>query len=215
MITVGIDEVGRGCWAGPLVAGAVMLPLPTDGHSVAIEGLRDSKKLSKKQREKLTVIIEQEAVAYGLGWVWPEELDAVGITTSVKRAMERAIEALQDALEAQCLTRSDEAAGPTIHIDEIIIDGNINYLPEVAGARALVRADDTVPAASAASIIAKVARDNYMAATAHTAYPEYGFDRHFGYGTAAHIQALTDYGVTAIHRKSYKPIRQFMLHSGA
>jgi ribonuclease HII len=189
MYTVGIDEVGRGCWAGPLVAGAVVLGRP-------IDGLKDSKKLSRKRREELTLLIEKEALAYGLGWVWPEELDSIGITTAVKRAMERALAAVEISLAKSGKTAS-----------EVIIDGNFNYLPEVAGARAVVRADDTVPAASAASIIAKVARDTYMATTAHTAFPEYGFDMHVGYGTAAHSKALALHGVTEIHRKSYKPIR--------
>jgi ribonuclease HII len=188
MTVVGIDEVGRGCWAGPLVAGAVILRGP-------IEGLRDSKKLSKPQREKLASIIETEALAYGLGWVWPEEIDDWGITLSVKRAMERAL------------------AGVREPFDEVIIDGNFNYLPEVAGARALIRADDTVPSASAASILAKVARDRYMASEATLTFPEYGFDKHVGYGTAAHIRALATHGVTAIHRKSFKPIRQMMVLS--
>jgi ribonuclease HII len=188
VITVGIDEVGRGCWAGPLVAGAVILRGP-------ITGLKDSKKLSKKQREILAAGIESEALAYGLGWVWPDELDSLGITTSVKRAMERALEAIR------------------LPYDEVIIDGNINYLPEIVCSRAIIKADDTVPAASAASIIAKVARDNYMSMEAHAKYPEYGFDKHVGYGTAAHIKALADHGVTDIHRKSYKPIRQLMLSS--
>jgi ribonuclease HII len=190
MVIVGIDEVGRGCWAGPLVAGAVILREP-------IRGLKDSKKLSKKQRESLTVMIEERALAIGLGWVWPEDIDNWGITTSVKRAMQLALEAIR------------------LPYDEVIIDGNINYLPEVAGARALIRADDTVPAASAASIIAKVARDKYMTKVAHQDYPAYGFDKHVGYGTAMHINALTEHGVTAIHRKSYKPIRQLMILSDA
>jgi ribonuclease HII len=190
MVIVGIDEVGRGCWAGPLVAGAVILGRP-------IRGLKDSKKLSKKQRESLTVTIEEQALAIGLGWVWPEDIDNWGITTSVKRAMQLALEAIR------------------LPYDEVIIDGNINYLPEVAGARALIRADDMVPAASAASILAKVARDKYMAMVAHQDYPAYGFDKHVGYGTAMHIKALREHGVTAIHRKSYKPIRQLMILSDA
>lgn len=190
MVTVGIDEVGRGCWAGPLVAGAVILTTP-------IDGLRDSKKLSKLQREKLAAIIQNEAVAIGLGWVWPEDIDAWGISLSVRRAMEQALHAIRTPYEA------------------VIIDGNINYLPEEAKARAVIRADDSVPAVSAASIMAKVARDTYMAQKAAIDYPQYGFDRHVGYGTALHIAALKDYGVTPLHRTSYKPIQKFVLESNS
>lgn len=180
MITVGIDEVGRGCWAGPLVAGAVVLREP-------IAGLRDSKKLSKKQRETLDVVIREQALAIGLGWVWPAEVDSWGITTAVKRAMERAV------------------AEITVGYDEVIIDGNINYFPENTKARAVVKADDTVPAVSAASIVAKVARDTYMS-NLDEKYAGYGFEKHVGYGTAAHISALKLLGVSDIHRRSYKPI---------
>lgn len=185
MITVGIDEVGRGCWAGPLVAGAVILREP-------IAGLKDSKKLSKLQREKLTGVIKTEALAIGLGWVWPAELDEHGVTWAVKTAMHRALEEIK------------------IPYDEVIIDGNINYFPEISKAKAVIKADDSVPAASAASIVAKVARDYYMAKIVEK-YPGYGFEAHVGYGTAAHIAALKKLGVTNIHRKSYKPIKAFIV----
>jgi ribonuclease HII len=187
-VTVGIDEVGRGCWAGPLVAGAVILPVP-------ILGLKDSKKLTKLQRVRLAEQIETEAVAIGIGWVWPEEIDREGLTISVKRAMELALNAIQ------------------VDYDEVIIDGNINYFVENPKARALIRADDLIPAASAASIVAKVARDDYMTTVAHRKFPLFGFDKHVGYGTAAHISALREYGVTNIHRMSYKPIQKFVLDS--
>lgn len=188
MITVGIDEVGRGCWAGPLVAGAVILGKP-------IEGLKDSKKLSKKQRELLAAKINQEALAVGLGWVWPEDIDRYGISISVKMAMERALREIK------------------IAYGEVIIDGNINYMPEEPRARAQIKADDTVAAVSAASIAAKVARDTYMASVAAKKFPEYGFEKHVGYGTAFHIAMLAAHGATDIHRHSYKPIRQLVLSS--
>ncbi len=188
MIIVGIDEVGRGCWAGPLVAGAVVLREP-------IPGLKDSKKLTKKQRETLAVAIEKEALAIGLGWVWPQDIDISGITMAVKSAMELALEAI------------------AIPYDQVIIDGNINYLAEIPHTECLIKADDKVPAVSAASIMAKVARDSYMATTAAGNYPEYGFDKHVGYGTAVHIAALATYGVTPLHRQSYKPIQQLVLKS--
>jgi ribonuclease HII len=182
---IGVDEVGRGCWAGPLVAGAVILKTP-------IEGLRDSKKLSKKQRERLAEAIYERAAAVGLGWVTPAEVDALGLTVAVSLAMHRAVLQIN------------------VPYDEILIDGNFDYLAEhalQAVIKTLVKADDLVPAVSAASIVAKVARDNFMAEQARL-YPEYGFENHVGYGTAAHSSALQKYGVTAIHRRSYKPIQK-------
>ena len=182
---MGIDEVGRGCWAGPLVAGAVIL-------EKSIVGLKDSKKLSKQQRDKLAAQIQIEAVAIGLGWVEPKELDAIGLTAAVGLAMQRALEHIR------------------IDFDEIIIDGNINYFSTDNRAKAMVKADDLVPAVSAASIIAKVARDNYMAGVAHRKYPEYAFDKHVGYGTSQHQQMLQLYGVSELHRLSFRPIQAIM-----
>lgn len=185
MTIVGIDEVGRGCWAGPLVAGAVVLAEP-------IEGLADSKVLTKQQREKLAAQIQSEALAVGLGWVEPAELDAVGLTAAVGLAMQRALEQI------------------TVQFDEIIIDGNLNYFPNDPRATAVIKADASVGAVSAASIVAKVARDNYMSNVAHQKYPEYAFDRHVGYGTSLHQQMLKLYGICDIHRKSFRPIRAFV-----
>jgi ribonuclease HII len=184
MVTVGIDEVGRGCWAGPLVAGAVILDQP-------IKGLKDSKKLSKKQREQLASRVRLEAAAVGLGWVSPTEVDEMGLTRAVRLAMERALEEV----------RVSYVKG----FDVIIIDGNLNFFPENPKARAVVKADDSVPAVSAASIVAKVDRDNYMLEIAEQ-YPDYGFDRHVGYGTALHLERLRLYGISDLHRTSFKPV---------
>lgn len=189
MITVGIDEVGRGCWAGPLVACAVVL-----GQS--IDGLADSKVLTKKRRAELAAEIEAKAVAYGLGWVAPAFIDMYGLTTSVQRAMQQALAAIQ------------------IPYDKVIIDGNYNYLPNEPKAEFLVKADATVPAVSAASILAKVARDDFMALAAK-GFPDYGFESHVGYGTQRHVDALREHGVTDLHRKSYKPVRAFVLQAAA
>lgn len=183
-LTVGIDEVGRGCWAGPLVAGAVLLAAP-------IEGLRDSKKLSAKRRRELAEQIHAEALAVGLGWVDAATIDRVGITTAVKWAMERALEQIEHAYE------------------NVIIDGHINFLEHLPHTQALIKADDTVPAASAASIVAKVARDQYMLDIT-AKYPQYGFDKHVGYGTALHLHKLQQYGVSDLHRRSFKPIKALL-----
>jgi ribonuclease HII len=190
MLTVGIDEVGRGCWAGPLVAGAVILPadfILEDGPIV----LRDSKKMSKKQREIAAEWIHSNAIAVGLGWVWPADIDSGGITQAVKMAMEQALAAI------------------TTSYDEVVIDGTINFLASDPKARAIIRADDSVPSVSAASIVAKVARDKYMAELGER-YAGYGFEAHVGYGTAAHIAALKVLGVSDIHRRSYKPVKALL-----
>lgn len=147
--------------------------------------------MTKKQREVAAAYINERALAIGLGWVWPEAIDSGGITQAVKTAMADALRAIQ------------------IDYDEIIVDGNINYFADNPNASALIRADDLIPAVSAASIIAKVARDNFMAEQA-LVYPGYGFEKHVGYGTALHIQALKQHGVTNVHRKSYKPIRALL-----
>jgi len=190
MITVGIDEVGRGCWAGPLVAGAVALPEKLVEGSV-LAGLRDSKKLSKKQREKLAEAVHAEALAVGIGWVTAAELDTLGITTAVKRAMERALEQID------------------IEFGQVIIDGNINYFPDEPRAQAVIKADDSVPAVSAASIVAKVARDTYMTAL-DGRYTRYEFGKHVGYGTALHMELLKQHGVSDLHRRSFKPIKRLL-----
>ncbi len=181
---LGIDEVGRGPWAGPLVVGAVVL------GGATIEGLTDSKKLSKKRREELDIIIREQADGFGLGWVTAEEIDSIGLSAALNLATIRAVEQIQASYH------------------EIIIDGTINFLRDTAKGRyvtTLKKADLLVPSVSAASIIAKVARDDYMAAQDQL-YPGYGFSSHVGYGTAAHIAAIKQHGVTPLHRLSFAPL---------
>ena len=178
---VGVDEVGRGCWAGPVVAGAVLLRRP-------LAGLRDSKKLSKRQRAELDILIRAKAVAYGLGWATPVEVDTLGLTAAVRLAMERAVAQISH------------------DFTELVVDGSYNFLAADPRSKAVIKADDSVPAVSAASIIAKVARDTYMAQQAAT-YPGYGFDHHVGYGTARHRSALAELGHCDLHRLSFAPLR--------
>ena len=187
---IGIDEVGRGCWAGPLVAAAVGLD-----EDYRISGLNDSKKLSAKKRLQLASEIKKETEQIGIGWVWPREINKLGLTKSVQLAMQRAV---------------DEV---TLSNHQIIIDGHINYLVHLPNTTPVIKADGTVPAVSAASIIAKVARDMYMQEIA-TKYHQYGFEKHVGYGTKLHIDALSKYGITPIHRINYKPVKKFLAHGG-
>lgn len=182
-IVIGIDEVGRGPWAGPLVVGAVVL------HE-AIEGLNDSKALSKITRYKLAQQIMSSTSAWATGWVSPAEIDEIGLTAATTLAIERAIVDI-----------------PVY--DYIIIDGSINYLPTNPKAHCLIKADVLIPAVSAASIIAKHARDEYMIEQARL-YPNYGFERHVGYGTATHRKAIIDHGLTPLHRRSFKPIQNLL-----
>lgn len=192
MTILGIDEVGRGPWAGPLVIGAVILP---EDKPAWVEELTDSKKLTAKKREALNEIILKEAPATGLGWVSSRELDEVGLGAALRLAARRAVEAIQET---------------HVPFQEIIIDGTVNFL---AGTKlenyvtVLKKADFLIKEVSAASIIAKVARDRYMYSLAEK-YPNYGFEKHVGYGTAAHRQALETYGPCPEHRKSFKPLQK-------
>jgi ribonuclease HII len=181
---VGIDEVGRGCWAGPLVAGAVLLDTP-------IKGLKDSKLLTRVRRERLDAEIRVSALSFGLGWVSPAEIDRLGLTGAVKLAMERAFKQIAGMYE------------------KIIIDGNHNFLAHVPKTEVLIGADNLVPAVSAASIIAKVARDRFMGEMS-VKFPGYGFEKHVGYGTAAHRQSLARHGLCELHRRSFKPIQALL-----
>lgn len=185
----GIDEVGRGCWAGPVVAAAVYL-------ETEIVGLADSKQLSAARRQFLSQII-YESAQVSLGWVHADEFNSVGLSRSVQLAVERAVSGLPEVLHK-----------------DIIIDGSVNYLHSFGGARAVIKADLSVAAVSAASIVAKVARDQYMFELA-TRYPDYGFERHVGYGTAKHRRALQQLGITPEHRLSYKPVQAIMRGAAA
>lgn len=190
MPILGIDEVGRGPLAGPLVVGAVILP---DQERPWFHELKDSKKLSIKKREALNELILAESTT-GLGWVAAEELDQLGITASLKLATRRAVKQIK-----------------SLHTPfyQIIIDGNINFLtntPLEKYTSTCIKGDSKIREISAASIIAKVARDHYMINLA-TKYPNYGFDKHVGYGTKTHREAIYKYGLTPEHRKSFEPCK--------
>ncbi len=184
---LGIDEAGRGPWAGPLVVGAVVLGV------AQIEGLDDSKKLTKKKRESLEKEIVAHASAYGLGWVSAKELDELGMSEALRLATRRAVEQIH------------------VPYHEIIIDGTVNFLAGTIKGRyvtTMPKADALIPSVSAASILAKVARDRYMAEQ-DKIYPGYGFGRNAGYGVAVHREAIERLGVTPLHRLSFAPLRKY------
>ena len=184
---LGIDEVGRGPWAGPLVIGAVVL------GGAQIEGLTDSKKLTKKRRGKMDVLIRDQAAGFGLGWVIATEIDEIGLSAALRLATRRAVEQIH------------------VPYHEIIIDGTINFLGDTAKGefvKTMKKADLLIPSVSAASIIAKVARDTYMAEQDET-YPGYKFAAHVGYGMAVHRAAIEKQGVTPLHRLSFAPLAKY------
>ncbi len=184
-LTAGIDEAGRGPLAGPVVAAAVILD-----PERPIEGLADSKRLTAKRRAALYDVILDRALAVGIGESQRAEIDRRNIFQATITAMQRAVDALNP--------------GP----DHLLIDGK-NIQLDHPSQETIVDGDETEPAISAASIVAKVHRDRLMAEY-HKVYPEYGFDRHKGYGTKAHMQALADHGACPIHRQSFRPVKQHL-----
>jgi len=184
-LVAGVDEVGRGPLAGPVVAAAVILD-----PARPIVGLMDSKKLSEKQRQRLSDEIRQHALCFAIARVDVDEIDALNILHASLRAMRRAVMSLQ--------TRPHE----------VLVDGN--KLPQLdIPARAIVKGDSLVEAISAASIIAKVCRDSEMQRMA-LRYPGYDFQSHKGYPTKRHMQALDSLGICEIHRRSYAPVRRYI-----
>jgi ribonuclease HII len=178
----GVDEAGRGPLAGPVTAAAVILD-----PNRPILGLRDSKKLSEVQRDALALEIKEKALAWAIAECSEQEIDELNILQATMLAMRRAVEALKIT--------------PTL----ALIDGNRCPVMAVRS-EAIVKGDDKVPAISAASILAKTARDHVLAQL-HMQYPEYGFDQHKGYPTALHMAKLREFGVTPVHRKSYGPVK--------
>jgi ribonuclease HII len=186
VLIAGVDEVGRGPLAGPVVAAAVILD-----SDKPIDGLMDSKKLSEARRETLSLEIRQKSLAWAIARAEVEEIDTLNILQASLLAMQRAVEQLSLAPQ------------------QVLVDGNrcpkLSYPVE-----AIVQGDNRVPAISAASIIAKVARDNEMVQLAQQ-YPGYGFEGHKGYPTRRHLQALEKLGVCPIHRRSYAPVKKCLM----
>jgi len=185
ILICGVDEAGRGPLAGPVSAAAVILD-----PSKPIAGLADSKKLSEKQRDFLAPIIRERALAWGVDYAEVDEIDELNSLAAPLLAMKRAVQALH------------------IQPQQVLVDGL--YCPQTGiPSQAIVKGDSKVAAISAASILAKTARDELMRKL-HEQYPLYGFDGHKGYPTALHIAALREHGVSDVHRRSFRPVRELI-----
>ncbi len=169
----GIDEAGRGPFAGPLVVAGVIL-------DKEIEGLNDSKKLTEKKREKLFSTIKENSSSH-IVFIDNKTIDSIGLSLCLKQAIEEIME--------------------TLKTDNFLMDGNTTF--GIPNLKCLIKADATIKEVSAASILAKVSRDRYMVEIS-SKYPKYNFEKHKGYGTKAHIDAIIEFGYTDMHRKSYK-----------
>ncbi|MEF9520139.1 ribonuclease HII [Chlamydia crocodili] len=182
-VIAGVDEVGRGPLAGPVVAGACILP-----RGKIFVGVNDSKKLTPKERGKIRdILLKDPDVYHGIGVVSVERIDEINILEATKEAMTKAI------------------ADLPIHPDFLLVDGL--YLHHKIPCKKIIKGDSKSASIAAASIIAKEYRDDIMREL-HQCYPDYGFDKHKGYGTAAHLAALKAFGPCDCHRKSFAPIRQ-------
>ncbi|HSH31179.1 MAG TPA: ribonuclease HII [Candidatus Saccharimonadales bacterium] len=181
-VVAGVDEVGRGSLAGPVVAAAVVLP-----PRLKLPGVRDSKLLSRRQREAVAVTIKRFALAVGIGWSSPAEIDQNGLTWAVCQSGQRAL------------------ADLGLNYDAVILDGKHNYLKDYCYSEAIIAADSLCLNVAAASIVAKVARDNYMRRQ-HQLFPEFNFHANVGYGTPSHLRAIKN-GLSPLHRRLFAPIR--------
>jgi ribonuclease HII len=188
----GLDEAGRGALAGPVVAVAVILPLDAVGLTERLVQVHDSKLITAKRREQLYDLVVQEALAYGVGIVSSEVIDQIGIMAANHQAMVTAVAQLDP------------------QPDYLLVDGPLYLRGTLLPQRPVVRGDQLSLTIAAASILAKVSRDRLMVELDEH-YPQYGFARHKGYGTAVHRAAIVKYGPTPIHRHSFTPIRQRLI----
>lgn len=189
---VGIDEAGRGPLAGPVSAGAVVI----NSEDMVIPLVRDSKKMSEKQRLEVFEEIKEKSLAWGVCMIDNETIDALGIQEAVKIAMKSALKQVEDMLKSKA--------------DYLIIDGSNVESIEGYSLEKIKKGDLKHYSISAASILAKVTRDEYMKEVSKK-YPEYGFEKHVGYGTKVHMEALKEYGPCKIHRRSFAPVRKLLI----
>lgn len=189
----GVDEAGRGPLAGPVVAAAVVLPVEFDGT-----GVDDSKKLSPKKRESMAAYIKENALAYGFGIVDHEEIDRINVLEATKKAMKEAIDQADLILRSRA---SEVGAAETTAIEHILIDAvKLDGLKQAQ--TAIIKGDALSVSIAAASILAKVERDHMMVDFS-SIYPGYGFEKHKGYGTKDHYEAIDKLGLCPIHRRSF------------
>lgn len=191
---VGIDEAGRGAWAGPVTAGAVCLPKPTQDLTSRLAGVRDSKQMTALQREKLVDTIKSEALAWGVGSASNQEIDRLGIVPATHLAMIRALEHLQSQF-------------PKITPDCLLLDSmDWNDCPFDYHQKHIKKGDQNSLSIAAASVLAKTWRDAWMRELSEE-IPQYGFANHKGYGTAFHQKVLNEIGASPFHRRSFAPVR--------
>lgn len=188
-LVAGIDEAGRGALAGPVYAAAVILPLDNPLVSAELSGVTDSKLLTAGVREDLFPLICAAAISFGIGYATAQEIDRVGIIAATRQAMESALSQLSPAAQAA------------------LVDGTIRLTASGLPQRQVIRGDQLSLSIAAASILAKVSRDRHLRRL-ELIYPDYGFARHKGYGTAAHLNALRQHGPCAEHRHSFAPLRE-------
>lgn len=188
----GLDEAGRGAWAGPVVAGVVVLPRSLEMQQI-LSGVRDSKQVSPQQRAALAPLVKAAAACWAVGFADASEIDRYGIVPSTRLAMQRAL------------------ANLSLNPDHLLIDAL--FLPEIpTGQTSLIKGDQRSLSIAAASILAKTSRDAWMCAC-ESLYPQYAFARHKGYGTRLHQERLAQYGPCPIHRQSFEPIHQLNLQN--
>lgn len=186
---VGIDEAGRGPLAGPVVVAGVVIGSSED----LVEGVKDSKKMSKKRREEVFESIKKKCKAYAIGIIDAKEIDRIGIKYAVRKGMKKVLRDIEDKLKEKVdYIISDGAVYPISEYEMEILDKGDNYHYSIA----------------AASVLAKVTRDRMMEEYSKV-YPVYGFERNSGYGTKEHLESMSEYGICDIHRKSFKPCNMY------
>jgi ribonuclease HII len=190
-ILAGIDEAGRGCLAGPVTAGAVILS-KADDVPLSLDNIRDSKQMQSKQRDEARCRIQQTALSWGIGWASNQEIDSYGIVPATQLAAWRAVNQLE------------------IRPDHLLVDYLV--LPDIELPQTrLIKGDQRSLSIAAASILAKTHRDSWMMEYS-CKYPQYGFDQNKGYGTNYHRQAIQSHGPCPLHRMSFSPLRDFPSH---
>jgi len=186
LLVAGVDEAGRGAWAGPVMAGAVILPNDPE-IADRLAGVRDSKQMTARERERMAVVIQEQSICWAVEEASNLEIDQMGILKATQTAMMRALEQLTPAPQSLLVD--------FVRLKEV-------SLPQQCPSHG----DNLSLSIAAASILAKVTRDRWMCEQAEVLFPQYGFSRHKGYGTRIHAEALENYGCCSLHRKTFRPV---------